>query len=136
MSFRIVCTATGADQMIEGHTKQYALRAATAQARGELRVSVPSQNFSWASDPLETSMSTDMIMGREVNGMFYDQAVQPSAAVPGMPCPGPRLSVFDPSRLGLLGGALGGLAVLAGLALRLRNRGVESERAAINQPDR
>jgi len=87
MSARIVWTGLGPDQTIENSTKHYALQAAAGQARGEFKVAVPEQNFTWASDPLESSMSTDVLIGREVNGRFYDQGC--GLAVRCRVCPAP-----------------------------------------------
>jgi hypothetical protein len=38
----------------------------------EAEVEVPSIDFSWKSDPLNTSKSDFAIIGEEVNGRYYD----------------------------------------------------------------
>jgi len=44
-----------------------------AIAQAEARVSVPSLDFSWRSDPLKTSHAEFAIIGTEVNGKYFDE---------------------------------------------------------------
>jgi len=127
ISYHIAWTATGPQYAIDNAAKHYALLAYPAQARGTFKVSVPALGFTWASDPLETSLSTDALLGSEVNGALYDQGQRPGqGTMPGLPNTGGgggRRSFAMPG----LGGTVAGVAGLAAAALALRQRGVREE---------
>jgi hypothetical protein len=54
--------------------RQYRFTGFKALAQLEASVDVPSINFSWKSDPLETSHANFAVIGQEVNGRYYAQA--------------------------------------------------------------
>ncbi len=128
MSFKIVWTATGSPVAFSNADKHFSVLAAPAQARASFKVAVPSDNFTWTSDPLETSTSTDGLLGMEVNGSFYEQGYKPGqrAAGGGVTLPhsggggGYSARVEGNPGLGLELAASGGILALAGLGLVLR----------------
>ncbi len=128
ISFRIVWTALGSATMFNNADKHFALLAAPARARASFKVAVPSAAFTWESAPLETSTSSDALIGSEVNGRYYDQGVRPGlGAMPGLPntgAGGGRRVFAMPG----LGGAVAGAAGLAALAIRRRGREQRGER--------
>jgi hypothetical protein len=65
MSFCVVWKATD-------EKKHFRFDGYRAIAQAEAEVGVPSLNFSWKSDPTETSRSGFAIIGNEVNGKYYD----------------------------------------------------------------
>lgn len=127
ISYHIEWTATGPQYAIDNASKHYALLAYPAKARGTFKVAVPEVGFTWTSDPLETSMSSDALLGSEVNGAFYDQGQRPGqGTMPGLPNTGGgggRRSFAMPG----LGGTVVGVAGLAVAALALRQRGARGE---------
>jgi hypothetical protein len=72
MSFRVVWKATDEKVVYEDKLKHYKVEGYRATAQLEASVNVPSINFSWKSDPIETSSANFAIMGTEVNGKYYD----------------------------------------------------------------
>lgn len=71
MSFKMVWKSTGEAVMYENASKQFRFTGTRASCQLEARVEVPSADFSWQSDPLNTSKSDFAIMGKEVNGRYY-----------------------------------------------------------------
>jgi len=50
-----------------------------AEARIGFSATIPSMNFTFQSDPAESSQSPFAILAREVNGVYFDQLVQQQA---------------------------------------------------------
>ena len=131
ISFHVEWTATAPQQDFSNPALHFAAKAYPAQARAWFKASVPSQNFTWASDPLETSTSSFAILGSEVNGSFYDQGVAPgqSAGLAQVPAQMPNTGGGGAATggNGLVTLAAGG--VLAGLAAVLARRSDVRRRA-------
>jgi hypothetical protein len=72
MSFRVVWKATEERVVYEDKMKHFKVEGYRAMAQLEASVRVPSINFSWKSDPIETSTANFAIIGAEVNGKYYD----------------------------------------------------------------
>ena len=72
MSFRVVWKATDEKILIDDKQKHFRFEGYRATAQAEAMVEVPSLNFSWKSDPINTSKAVFAIMGNEVNGKYYD----------------------------------------------------------------
>ena len=72
MSFRVVWKATDQKVLIDDKQKHFRFEGYRAMAQAEAMVEVPLLNFSWKSDPIETSRATFAIIGNEVNGKYYD----------------------------------------------------------------
>jgi hypothetical protein len=71
MDLRIVWKATNEKFNFEDPQKQFRVDGFKAIAQLEASVEVPSIDFSWKSDPLETSTANFAIIGDEVNGKYY-----------------------------------------------------------------
>jgi hypothetical protein len=71
MSFKMVWKSTGEAVKYENPSRQFLFTGTRATCQLEARVEVPSINFSWQSDPLNTSTCDFAIMGEEVNGRYY-----------------------------------------------------------------
>jgi hypothetical protein len=72
LSLRVVWTATGEQATFTNPAKHFMLNAIPATAQVEAEIAVPSQDFSWKSDALETSSAAFAIIGNETNGFFFD----------------------------------------------------------------
>ena len=72
MSFRIVWKATDEKVLVDDKQKHFRFEGYRALAQAEAAVEVPSLNFSWKSDPINTSNAAFAIIGNEVNGKYYD----------------------------------------------------------------
>lgn len=73
MSFRVVWKATDEKILYEDKLKHFKVEGYGATAQAEASVEVPALNFSWKSDPIDTSKTAFAIIGTEVNGRYYDQ---------------------------------------------------------------
>jgi hypothetical protein len=73
MNFRVVWKATDDKIFYEDKRKHFKVEGYGATAQVEAAVVVPALNFSWKSDPLDTSKAEFAIIGNEVNGRYYDQ---------------------------------------------------------------
>ncbi len=71
LTFRIEWSATDEPAIYNDPAKQFRFTGWLATARLEAQVEVPAIDFSWKSDPLETSHSSFAIIGSEVNGKYY-----------------------------------------------------------------
>lgn len=71
MSFRVVWKATGEKILIDDKQKHFRFEGYRAMAQAEAAVEIPSLNFSWKSDPINTSNAAFAIIGNEVNGKYY-----------------------------------------------------------------
>ena len=72
MSFRVVWRATDEKILIDDKQKHFRFEGYRATAQAEAAVEVPSLNFSWRSDPINTSKAAFAGMGQEVNGKHFD----------------------------------------------------------------
>ena len=72
MTFKMVWKSTGEPAKFEDASKHFRFTGTRATCQMEAEVEVPSIDFSWKSDPLNTSKSDFAIIGEEVNGRYYD----------------------------------------------------------------
>jgi len=70
-SFRVEWAATDEAVTYEDATKQFRVVGWRANTRLEAEVEVPELDFSWRSDPLESSSATFGVIGEEVNGRYF-----------------------------------------------------------------
>ncbi len=73
MDLRIEWKATNDKIVYNDFQKQFRVEGFKATAQMEAAVEVPSIGFSWKSDPLQTSKSSFAIIGKEVNGKYFDE---------------------------------------------------------------
>lgn len=71
LNFRLVFKATDEAVRYDDPYKQFKFTGWKAIAQLEAEMHVPDSNFSWKSDPLETSKCDFAILGDEVNGRYY-----------------------------------------------------------------
>jgi hypothetical protein len=74
MDFKLVLTATEEPVKYEDPARQYRFEGFKAAAQLEATIRVPSLNFVFKTDSLETSRSDFAVMGDEVNGKYYGVA--------------------------------------------------------------
>jgi len=74
MDFKLVFTATDEPVKYEEATRQYRFEGFKASAQLEATMRVPSIDFTFKTDPLESSKSDFAVMGTEVNGKYYEAA--------------------------------------------------------------
>jgi hypothetical protein len=72
MSFRVSWKATDEKVFIDDKQRHFRFEGYRAVAQAEAMVEVPSLDFSWRSDPIDTSSAAFAIIGHEVNGKYYD----------------------------------------------------------------
>jgi hypothetical protein len=72
MSFKMIWKASGEAVKYEDDAKHFRFIGTRATCQLEAQVEVPSIDFSWKSDPLETSTCAFAIIGDEVNGRYFD----------------------------------------------------------------
>lgn len=72
MTFKMVWKSTGEPAKFEDASKHFRFTGTRATCQMEAEVEVPSIDFSWKSDPLNTSKCDFAIIGEEVNGRYYD----------------------------------------------------------------
>lgn len=72
MTFKMVWKSTGEPAKYEDASKHFRFTGTRATCQIEAEVEVPSIDFSWKSDPLNTSKCDFAVMGEEVNGRYYD----------------------------------------------------------------
>jgi hypothetical protein len=80
MSFRVVWEADGDLGAYEDPAKYFRIDGYSARARAKVAVRVPELGFTWQSEPLESSQSVVAILGREVNGHYFEQGIDPATA--------------------------------------------------------
>lgn len=73
MSLKVVWKATDEKVVIENKERHFRFEGFRAIAQAEAKVSVPSLDFSWKSDPIATSHADFAIIGTETNGKYYDE---------------------------------------------------------------
>jgi hypothetical protein len=71
LDFKLVFTATDEAVKYENAMQQYRFEGFKASAQLEATVRVPSIDFTFKTDPLETSKCDFAVMGDEVNGRYY-----------------------------------------------------------------
>ncbi len=71
MDFKLVFKATDEPVKYEDPARQYRFEGFKASAQLQATMRVPSINFTFKTDPLETSTSDFAVMGSEVNGKYY-----------------------------------------------------------------
>lgn len=71
MDFKLVFKATGVPVEYEDPTRQFRFDGFKAGAQLEAVIRVPSIDFTFKTDPLETSRCDFAAMGEEVNGKYY-----------------------------------------------------------------
>ena len=71
LDFKLVFTAGNEPVKYEDPMRQYRFEGLKAVAELEAEVRVPSIDFSFKTDPLETSRADFAVMGTEVNGKYY-----------------------------------------------------------------
>ncbi|HTO77388.1 MAG TPA: hypothetical protein VMQ61_15045 [Thermoanaerobaculia bacterium] len=72
MDFKMVLRAWGEPVRYEDPARQYRFEGFQASARLEAAFRVPSLDFTFRTDPLESSSSDFAVMGDEVNGRYYE----------------------------------------------------------------
>jgi hypothetical protein len=72
MDFKLVITATGEPVKYEDPPRQYRFEGFKANAQLEAAFRVPSIDFTFKTDPLESSKCDFAVMGAEVNGKYYE----------------------------------------------------------------
>jgi hypothetical protein len=72
MDFKLVFKATDAPVKYEDPLRQYRFEGFKANAQLEATLRVPSIDFTFKTDPLETSKCDFAVMGAEVNGKYYE----------------------------------------------------------------
>jgi hypothetical protein len=74
MDFRLVFKSGDEPVKYEDPTRQYRFDGFKASAQLEATFRVPSIDFIFKTDPLETSKTDFAVMGSEVNGKYYEAA--------------------------------------------------------------
>ncbi len=74
LDFKLVFKSTDEPVKYEDPSRQYRFEGFKANAQLEAAVRVPSIDFVFKTDPLETSKCDFAVMGSEVNGKYYEQA--------------------------------------------------------------
>jgi hypothetical protein len=72
LDFKLVFTATDESVKYEDAMRQYRFTGFKAIAKLEARVRVPSLDFAFSTDPLDTSKCDFAVMGDEMNGKYYE----------------------------------------------------------------
>jgi len=72
MDFKLVFKATDQPVKYEDAARQYRFEGFKATAQLEAAFRVPSIDFSFKTDPLETSSCDFAVMGSGVNGKYYE----------------------------------------------------------------
>ena len=71
LDFKLAFKSTGDPVKYEDSTRQYRFEGFKAAAQLEATIRVPSIDFTFKTDPLETSKADFAVMGTEVNGKYY-----------------------------------------------------------------
>lgn len=72
LDFKLVLKAGDEPVKYEDPARQYRFEGVKASAQLEAAVRVPSIDFVFKTDPLETSKSDFAVMGNEINGRYYE----------------------------------------------------------------
>ena len=71
VSMRVTWKAVARHERFGDAQKQFAFEGRRAEAQIAFAVTVPSRDFTWNSDPIETSRARFALIGRESNGRYY-----------------------------------------------------------------
>ena len=74
MDFKLVLKATDEPVKYEEPMRQYRFEGFKAGAQLEATIRVPSIDFIFKTDPMETSKCDFAVLGSEVNGKYYEAA--------------------------------------------------------------
>jgi hypothetical protein len=74
LDFKLVFKATDEPVKYENAMQQYRFEGFKANAQLEATIRVPSIDFTFKTDALETSRADFAVMGTEVNGRYYEAA--------------------------------------------------------------
>jgi hypothetical protein len=74
LDFKLVFKATDEPVKYENAMQQYRFEGFKASAQLEATIRVPSIDFTFKTDALETSRADFAVMGTEVNGRYYEAA--------------------------------------------------------------
>jgi hypothetical protein len=74
MDFKLVLKLTDEPVKYEDPTRQYRFDGFKADAQLEATIRVPSIEFTFKTDPMDTSKCDFAVMGDEVNGKYYEAA--------------------------------------------------------------
>jgi len=74
LDFKLVFQASDEPVVYEDPMRQYRFVGLKASAQLEARVRVPSIDFTFRTDPLESSKCDFSVMGTEKNGKYYETA--------------------------------------------------------------
>jgi hypothetical protein len=74
LDFKLVFTATDEPIKYEDAKRQYRFEGFKASAMLEATIRIPSIDFTFKTDALETSKADFAVMGTEVNGRYYEAA--------------------------------------------------------------
>ena len=74
MDFKLVFKSSDEPVKYEDPAQQYRFEGFKAAAQLEVTIRVPSIDFTFKTDPLETSKYDFAVMGAEVNGKYYEVA--------------------------------------------------------------
>ena len=74
LDFKLVFKATDEPVKYDDPMRQYRFEGFKAGAQLEATVRVPSIDFTFKTDPLETSKADFAVMGEEANGKYYETA--------------------------------------------------------------
>ncbi|HLV87754.1 MAG TPA: hypothetical protein VKV39_12295 [Candidatus Sulfotelmatobacter sp.] len=72
LDFKLVLAATDEPVKYEDPMRQYRFQGFKATAKLEASVRVPSIDFAFKTDPLDTSKCDFAVMGEESNGRYYE----------------------------------------------------------------
>ncbi len=72
MDFKLLFKSTSEPVKYEDPKRQYRFEGFKASAQLEATITVPSIDFTFKTDPLESSKSDFAVMGDEVNGKYYE----------------------------------------------------------------
>ena len=72
LDFKLVFTRTDVPVKYEDPMRQYRFEGFKAAAQLEASVRVPSIDFTFKTDPLESSKCDFAVMGDEINGRYYE----------------------------------------------------------------
>ena len=72
LDLKLVFNSTGEPVKYEDPTRQYRFEGFKAGAQLEATVRVPTIDFTFKTDPLETSKCDFAVMGEELNGTYYE----------------------------------------------------------------
>lgn len=72
LDFKLVFKSSDEPVKYEDPNRQYRFEGFKAEAQLEATIAIPSIDFTFKTDPLETSKCDFAVMGTEVNGKYYE----------------------------------------------------------------